>query len=172
MAKRRKDRGARRAWDQREDESVKAYAAFQAYMTLGPNRSMLAAYKAATGKVGGKNPPGHYTDWSAKYEWTKRAKAFDRHQAAAATDTHEESMELARRHFAANRLKLAERMVQLALGTKKASMVSFMALREALGLGGMVKPTKLEGDIGVGMSGQVHVYIPDNGRSVSPENEE
>jgi hypothetical protein len=64
-------------WERRDNESPEAYEAFQAYLNLGPTRSL-----ARTGQVLGKSTT-LMEDWSTpnKHGWVRRALLWDRHQA-------------------------------------------------------------------------------------------
>lgn len=70
----------RKPWEQRDGEPDAAYKRFLAYLRLGPQRSLEAAYRAH-GKApeGSKRPrvPGQWKRDSAAYEWRKRADAYD-----------------------------------------------------------------------------------------------
>ena len=65
------------AWEQRADESAKAYAAFCKYRALpAAERSIDAAwkkYKEGTESI----TPGYFRAWAAKNEWVARARAYD-----------------------------------------------------------------------------------------------
>lgn len=70
--------------DARPDESAKAYAAFLDYIRLGPTRSLrklLEQYRVQSEvKPGTENPPTRrlatLSDWSVKYEWQARLRAY------------------------------------------------------------------------------------------------
>jgi hypothetical protein len=67
------------AWDQRDNETAPAYAAFCLYKNLRPHdRSLAKAYGQHAGKDD-VSAPGRWTEWSSKHEWVSRAKAWDRH---------------------------------------------------------------------------------------------
>jgi hypothetical protein len=67
-------------FEQQPRESAKAFAAFRAYLELGPQRSL-----AAVGRKLGKSA-GLMERWSAKYEWPARVQAY------AATIAEQERM--------------------------------------------------------------------------------
>jgi hypothetical protein len=60
-------------FDQQPNESNKAYAAFSAYLNLGPERSLAAA-----AKVVGKTK-WLLERWSARHQWVDRVRAHDEH---------------------------------------------------------------------------------------------
>lgn len=61
-----------KTWEQRPDESAKAYAAFVAYMHLDPAKRSIKA----TGQKLGKNRVT-LEQWSVKYNWGDRVRAWD-----------------------------------------------------------------------------------------------
>ena len=74
-------------WDQREQESAQAYAAFSLYLTMPPTeRTLNKAYQRhfdqkhgqPAGKL--KKASGRWTSWSQKHEWSERAGAYDADQ--------------------------------------------------------------------------------------------
>jgi hypothetical protein len=65
------------AWEQREDEPPKAFAAFRAFRDAGPNRSVLDVYRQAKGKPEASQAPGTWNRWVGRFEWQPRARAFD-----------------------------------------------------------------------------------------------
>ena len=70
----------REAWEQREDESPQAFAAFVRYRDMRVGRSINSAYLAATGQQkSNKRASGRFTEWSQRYDWKKRAEAYDAH---------------------------------------------------------------------------------------------
>lgn len=67
-------------WLRRDDESDPAYEAFRVYLLMGSRRTIDRVVK---------NQAKSWTlisDWSAKNEWVKRVKAFDRYAVEAPTD--------------------------------------------------------------------------------------
>jgi hypothetical protein len=75
------DRECRKGPERMRGESGRAYAAFCVYRDLGDHRSLNAAWRdqlpqnrAATI---GKRCPGQWQLWSSRFEWVKRALAYD-----------------------------------------------------------------------------------------------
>jgi hypothetical protein len=66
---------ARRTWDQRPNETTKAYDAFAIYRDLGAGRSVLAAFKLYSGED--KRIPGYFGQWAADNQWVIRARDYD-----------------------------------------------------------------------------------------------
>ena len=62
-------------FEQQPRESNKAFAAFKAYLDLGPDRSLVAV-AAKIGKF-----RTHLERWSRKFDWPGRVQAFNRHVA-------------------------------------------------------------------------------------------
>lgn len=98
-------------WDMRPDESAKAYQAFAVYRDAGPNRSL-----ADTGQKLGKNLTT-LGQWSVKYAWPDRARAFDAEAARrAAAKSLNDHAEVRARQAQLGRLlqaKGADRMAKL-----------------------------------------------------------
>ena len=65
------------AFEQQPKESDKAFAAFNLYLSQGPERSLIAAAHKL-----GKNPRLMYT-WSERFDWPARVAAHDAHMALA-----------------------------------------------------------------------------------------
>lgn len=63
--------GELQAWDRRETESAKAYAAFLVYRAAGKDRSVVAVAEACQKGVSILNR------WSQRHDWPARAKAYD-----------------------------------------------------------------------------------------------
>jgi hypothetical protein len=64
-------------WEQLVGESQRAYAAFCAYRDLGPERSLLKAFRQQKGKEAAKTTDGTWTGWSSTFRWSERVKAYD-----------------------------------------------------------------------------------------------
>lgn len=76
-------------WEMLPGESPKAFAAFCRYRDLpAGERSVLAAYRLATGRLQARNPPGTWTGWSARHRWKERARGWDRHVDALVLHAH------------------------------------------------------------------------------------
>lgn len=69
-------------WEQRPDESGRAYAAFVVYRDMGAKRNVPDAYRQGTGRPQAKQASGVWNGWAKKYRWAERARAYDEHQAA------------------------------------------------------------------------------------------
>lgn len=75
-------------WERRDGEPNKWYARFQTYLLLGASRSVYAAYNEFRDKRGAASArkraglPKSWRSASEKWEWTKRAEAFDEHERA------------------------------------------------------------------------------------------
>ncbi len=71
---------ARDPWERRENEGLKAYAAFLAYRNLTPvERSVVRAYRQHTGRAGAETAPGLWNGWSVRHQWVFRADQWDAH---------------------------------------------------------------------------------------------
>lgn len=81
-------------WEKRKGESVQAYAAFSAYLLMGPTRSL-----AKLGQNLGKSTK-LMGDWSVKWEWGLRVSAYEEHFTLKALDASEdERIEMLREHL-------------------------------------------------------------------------
>jgi hypothetical protein len=89
----------RAAWELRDDETPKSYAAFCIYRDLGPDRSVAKALEADGKTVGSR---GYWEAWCSKYDWVDRAAAYDLH-----TDG------LIRKRLEAKRMRAAEQQAEL-----------------------------------------------------------
>ena len=77
-------------WVRRDDESSRAYADFQAYLHLGPTRSILKAAMEL-----GKTEP-NLKNLSRQYDWVRRCKAYDQYVMTAETDGFHDRVALSR----------------------------------------------------------------------------
>lgn len=92
-------------WDQQDEESAKAFAAFVAYRSLpAQQRSIDTAWKRsvatdpeATPPKPGQRAPATWRDWSAQFSWVSRAAAWDaekdRQAQQAQIDEHKAMLE-------------------------------------------------------------------------------
>ena len=75
----------RHPWDKQEGESSSAHVAFQAYLEIGPSRSLNAAYASRCQKggerVARRKAPGVWQRWSRTHNWPERAAEWDGHLA-------------------------------------------------------------------------------------------
>ena len=67
------DDADRTPWERQEGETRRAYEAFRAFRDLGPLRSLRALTQTAEGH----RVPTHVERWSARWEWRRRADAWD-----------------------------------------------------------------------------------------------
>lgn len=151
-------------WERQKGETSRAYEAFAAYRDLGPNRS-----QSKTSKKLGKNSRT-IADWSTKYDWVKRAAAWDAEQDRLARQAQiDEIKKMRKRHTdmaTAMLAKAARALTKIPDDEIKASDVSKMVDTAA----------KLErisrGDVGEVIEERdggasvpiVQFYIPDNHR--------
>ncbi|MHA4774749.1 hypothetical protein L1085_009625 [Streptomyces sp. MSC1_001] len=77
-------------WVRRDTERGRAYDAFQAYLRLGPRRTITEAADA----VGISRDSA--ADLSRRHDWVARSVAYDQHLATAATDGIADQMASAR----------------------------------------------------------------------------
>ena len=68
------------SWSQQPGETPEAYAAFRAYLELGPgNRSIAEAYRRLKGVGPDAKTPGYFGRWSSQWNWRQRAADWDAH---------------------------------------------------------------------------------------------
>jgi len=87
-------------WERQPGESTKAYAAFCAYRDLGPERSIEKAGQMLD-KPRSKKWLG---EWSSKYHWVERARAYDDYIEMKKRVEHEQAI-----------LEMAERQARIAM---------------------------------------------------------
>lgn len=103
-------------WVRRATERGKAYDAFQAYLRLGPRRTIPAAAE----EVG--ISPDSAQELSSRHDWVARSIAYDQHLATAATDGLADQMASARD----DNLSLADKL----RGHLSTQLDGFIAIRE------------------------------------------
>lgn len=72
-------------WDKREGESKAAYAALLDYLRMGTKRSLRSLLKRYQEQTSNKPPTTKFNSlstWSNRFEWVKRAAAYDEAQEA------------------------------------------------------------------------------------------
>ena len=76
---------ARYEWERLTDETAVEYTRFLAYVSLGPSRSVDAAYRRYCKRVAGEDTagsrpkvaPGNWQENSSRHKWKDRAHAWD-----------------------------------------------------------------------------------------------
>lgn len=70
------------AWEQREEESPRAYEGFRSYLCLGAARSLekaWVAYRQSQDRTDAGPLQSYYKQWSSRHGWVQRARAYDEH---------------------------------------------------------------------------------------------
>jgi hypothetical protein len=67
-------------WDRLPAETAKAYAAFSAYLALGPDRSIDRAFEQRQNSSKTAARSRWWMEWSRQHGWVARAAAFDQHE--------------------------------------------------------------------------------------------
>ena len=158
-------------WERQKGETSRAYEAFCTYRDLGPNRS-----QSKTSQKLGKNSRT-IADWSTKYDWVKRAAAWDAEQDRIARQAQIDEIKKMRKRHAdlatAMLVKAAKALQRIPEDEVKASDVSRL----------VETASKLErisrGDAGEVVEERdggpatpvVQFYIPDNHRDTKAEDE-
>lgn len=68
------------AWARMDGESASAYASFRTYLYLGVDRTLEAAAREHSVRV------AEFAKLSARFDWVRRVKAYDRYAETAASD--------------------------------------------------------------------------------------
>lgn len=107
------------AWEQLDGEPSKPYAAFCVFRDMGPSRTIdetgLRVYpprRDSNGVSKGRNNPatGRIRAWAARYDWRRRAEAWDREvQRKRDTAYVEEVRKLAEQQAQLQRVEIAKR---------------------------------------------------------------
>jgi hypothetical protein len=73
-------------WDQLPDEPAKAYSRFLVFLGMGPARSVHAAFRLVRPDTQGhkRSAPGAWHRAARRFDWERRAVAFDLHHLVAA----------------------------------------------------------------------------------------
>jgi len=161
-------------WERQKGETSRAYEAFTVYRDMGANRS-----QSKTSKKLGKNSRT-IADWSTKYEWVKRAAAWDAEQDRIARQAQVDEIKKMRKRHAdlatAMLVKAAKALQRIPEDEVKASDVSRLVEtaskleRISRGDAGDVVEERNGGDA----PKVVQFYMPDNHRDTNetPEEEE
>jgi hypothetical protein len=135
-------------WEQRDDESSKAFAAFVAYLELGPERSIDKAAQQSGIKTSSTRARW-WLEWSRRFDWVARARAFDAHEFAERIAARDQVREEVRQMFIDGAKRAAKRILDLidfddperpSAGAK----VSLEAAAKALVAAGVDAPKKVE----------------------------
>jgi hypothetical protein len=83
-------------WLRLPEETAKSYAAFMAYLGLGPRRSIARAMELVGAGPGSVR---QWERWSSKYNWVARAEAYDDDRLLKDMQRRERDTEIARQAF-------------------------------------------------------------------------
>lgn len=163
-------------WERQKGETSRAYEAFTVYRDMGPDRSQSKVCKKLS-----KNR-ATIGDWSTKYEWVKRATAWDAEQDRIARQSQIDEIKKMRKRHAdlatAMLVKAAKALQRIPEDEVKASDVSRLvetaSKLERISRGDAGEVVE-ERDGGAAPS-IVQFYMPDNHRDSNnadaPEEEE
>ena len=161
----------RKPWHRQPEESPKAFAAFQVYLTLGPDRSIDIAYNKATGKRA-TAAGGHYIKWSSRFGWVARAKAFDSYEWDQKLEARETAREEARQKLIDEMDELVLGLIKLAKSGTNNDATRLKATLAALSLAGLGEP-KIDKASNLGdhskqtPKAKIVITLPDNGMRVN-----
>lgn len=158
------------AWERQPEETTKAYEAFCAYRDMGSDRTL-----AKVGEQLGKSD-ALMERWSAKYDWVKRAAAWDDELARQTARELMRDMAKTRARQRKQALKMQHKGLELLKDIKSgdaklSEIVSLLKL-------GMEQERICLGDVGDVIEERdggnavhaVQIYIPDNGRGKDKDN--
>jgi hypothetical protein len=88
------DTEQRELWDRLENESERAYRAFECFLSLpSGERTLLGAYRWHVGNPEAAKPSDTWSGWSNTFAWRERAAAYDDHLASVRREAYERVME-------------------------------------------------------------------------------
>jgi len=81
-------------WDRLENESERAYRAFECFLGLpSGERTLLGAYRRHVGNPDAAKPSDTWSGWSSSFAWRERAAAYDDHLASVRREAYERAVE-------------------------------------------------------------------------------
>src|SRR5215204_3112473 len=84
----------RELWDRLENESDRAYRAFECFLNLpSGERTLLGAYRRHVGNSEAAKPSDTWSGWSNAFAWRERAAAYDDHLASRRREAYERGIE-------------------------------------------------------------------------------
>jgi hypothetical protein len=84
----------RELWDRLENESDRAYRAFECFLSLSSGeRTLLEAYRRHVGNPDAAKPSDTWSGWSSAFAWRERAAAYDDHLASVRRDAYERTVQ-------------------------------------------------------------------------------
>lgn len=94
-------------WHKREDETSRAYNAFEIYLRMGPEeRSLRKVHDELYGEDA--NNMSHVKRWSTNHSWVNRSAAWDEHMAEQRRKEYEKEMTTGLSHAGARVRKLKD----------------------------------------------------------------
>lgn len=120
-------------WKKQKGETEPSYEAFREYLHLGRDRS-LAKLCTYLDRPGGY--VRHLERWSARFDWVKRAEAYDEHQRAEELRRRAELVDNARRKAFDMVDDAMTQLAELATGAEKES-VQLNAIKEVMRIAGV-----------------------------------
>jgi hypothetical protein len=84
----------RELWDRLENESERAYRAFEFFLNLpSSERTLLEAYRRHVGNPDAVKPSDTWSGWSSTFAWRERAAAYDDYLARLRREAYERAIE-------------------------------------------------------------------------------
>lgn len=85
---------SRELWDRLDNESERAYGAFEVFLSLpSGERAILAAYRQHVGNPEAVKPSDTWSRWSHEFAWRERAAAYDDRLASMRREAFERGIE-------------------------------------------------------------------------------
>lgn len=125
-------------WHQKRDESDKAYEAFKIYMGLGYSRNVEKVAMRVYSEDWEANIR-HVAVWSERWQWEKRAVAYDAYVDDHAEQHIRHKARYAKMKFADAMPDIADTAINIALGRSKGDRVQGNMLNTIMDRGGLPK---------------------------------
>ena len=88
------DTEKRELWDRLENESERAFRAFESFLSLpSGEKTLLGAYRRHVGNPEAAKPSDTWSGWSNAFAWRERAAAYDDHLASVRREAYERAVE-------------------------------------------------------------------------------
>src|SRR5215204_5070562 len=88
------DTEKRELWDRLENETERAYRAFECFLSLpSGERTLLGAYRRHVDNPDVAKPSDTWSGWSNAFAWRERATAYDDHLASLRREAYERGIE-------------------------------------------------------------------------------
>src|SRR5215208_4244733 len=84
----------RELWDRLDNESTRAFQAFESFLSLpSAERTLLGAYRQHVANPDAVKPSDTWARWCSDFAWRERARAYDDHLASLRREAYERAIE-------------------------------------------------------------------------------